>query len=620
MASGTIKGITIQFRGETNSLDKALKGINSETRATEKELRAVDRALKFNPTNIELWRQKQQLLTQRVSETKDKLDVLKQAQKQMDADGVEKTSSEYRQLQREIIETESKLQKFEGDLKQVGNIKLKVLSQQAKDVGDKLNGAADAMRGLSMAGAAVAGSIGTLAYKSGLLADDLNTMSKQYHINTRDLQQYSVAADLVDVSTEAIAKSHVKLEKSMASAADGTGASAEAFAKLGVNIKNADGSFRSGDEVWQDVISSLANVTDETERDTLAMQLMGKSASELNPLIADGGETYKNVADTLKKYNLDFIDQETLDKANAFNDQLDIMKAVGLVALQSIGAELAGYLEPALRKVAGWMGKLAEWLGGLDPQILTVIGVIGALVAAIAPLLMVLGKVAFSISSIMSLASTLGLSFSALAGPVGIVIGVIAALIAIGVLLYKNWDKIKATAKKLKDAVVATFQGMKDRVKNIFTGIKEAMTKPIEKAKDLIKGFIDKIKGFLNFKFKLPHIKVPRFSIQPPGWSIGDLLQGVIPSLGVDWHADGVIFKKPTIIGRHGFGEAGDEAAVPLDPFWDRMDRIVESVEANSGQTVINVYASEGMDVRQLADEIERRMVRKQRQRERAFA
>ena len=620
MASGTIKGITIQFRGETSSLDKALKGINSETRATEKELRAVDRALKFNPTNIELWRQKQQLLTQRVSETKDKLDVLKQAQKQMDADGVEKTSSEYRQLQREIIETESKLQKFEGDLKQVGNIKLKVLSQQAKDVGDKLNGAADAMRGLSMAGAAVAGSIGTLAYKSGLLADDLNTMSKQYHINTRDLQQYSVAADLVDVSTEAIAKSHVKLEKSMASAADGTGASAEAFAKLGVNIKNADGSFRSGDEVWQDVISSLANVTDETERDTLAMQLMGKSASELNPLIADGGETYKNVADTLKKYNLDFIDQETLDKANAFNDQLDIMKAVGLVALQSIGAELAGYLEPALRKVAGWMGKLAEWLGGLDPQILTVIGVIGALVAAIAPLLMVLGKVAFSISSIMSLASTLGLSFSALAGPVGIVIGVIAALIAIGVLLYKNWDKIKATAKKLKDAVVATFQGMKDRVKNIFTGIKEAMTKPIEKAKDLIKGFIDKIKGFLNFKFKLPHIKVPHFSIQPPGWSIGDLLQGVIPSLGVDWHADGVIFKKPTIIGRHGFGEAGDEAAVPLDPFWDRMDRIVESVEANSGQTVINVYASEGMDVRQLADEIERRMVRKQRQRERAFA
>ena len=618
MASGTIKGITIQFRGETSSLDKALKGINSETRATEKELRAVDRALKFNPTNIELWRQKQQLLTQRVSETKDKLDVLKQAQKQMDADGVEKTSSEYRQLQREIIETESKLQKFEGDLKQVGNVKLKVLSQQAKEVGDKLNGAADAMRGLSMAGAAVAGSIGTLAYKSGLLADDLNTMSKQYHINTRDLQQYSVAADLVDVSTEAIAKSHVKLEKSMASAADGTGASAEAFAKLGVNIKNADGSFRSGDEVWQDVISSLANVTDETERDTLAMQLMGKSASELNPLIADGGETYKNVADTLKKYNLDFIDQETLDKANAFNDQLDIMKAVGLVALQSIGAELAGYLEPALRKVAGWMGKLAEWLGGLDPQILTVIGVIGALVAAIAPLLMVLGKVAFSISSIMSLASTLGLSFSALAGPVGIVIGVIAALIAIGVLLYKNWDKIKATAKKLKDAVVATFQGMKDRVKNIFTGIKEGMTKPIEKAKDLIKGFIDKIKGFLNFKFKLPHIKVPHFSIQPPGWSIGDLLQGSIPSLGIDWYAKGGIFKRPTVAG---LGDVrGGEAAVPLDPFWDRMDRIVESVEANSGQTVINVYASEGMNVRQLADEIERRMVRKQRQRERAFA
>ena len=614
-----VKGITIEFGGDTTKLGKALKQIDDEAKGVDKSLKSVNNALKFNPTNTELLAQKQQLLGQKIQQTKDKLTALRDAQARLDDDpSVDKTSQEYMELRREIITTESKLKHFEGELKSLGNIKLRALSEQAKEVGNKLNGAAEAMRGFSVAGAVVAASIGTLAYKSGLLADDLNTMSKRYSLSTQELQKYSAAADLVDVSVDAIAKSHLKLEKQMLSASGGTGASAEAFATLGVNVTNADGSLRDGDAVWQETIAALGNMTNETERDALAMQLMGKSASELNPLIEDGGETYKNVADTLKKYNLDFIDQETLDKANAFNDQLDTMKAVGLVALQSVGAELAGYLGPALEKVAGWMGKVAEWLGNLDPKILTVIGVIGALVAAIAPLLMVLGKIAFSISSILSLASTLGVSLTALAGPVGIVIGIIGALIAVGVLLYKNWDKIKAAAKALKDKVVSVFTSMKDKVKSIFAAVKTAMVTPIEKAKDLIKGIIEKIKGFLDFKFKLPHIKLPHFAIQPEGWHLGDLLKGIIPHLGIDWYAKGGIFKSPTVAG---LGDVrGGEAALPLDPFWKRMDRIVEAVEDNSGQTVINVYASEGMNVKALADEIERRMVRKQKQRERAFA
>ncbi|MBQ2157506.1 MAG: hypothetical protein II443_02930, partial [Oscillospiraceae bacterium] len=82
--AGNIKGITISFRGDTSKLDKSLRQINNETRSIDKELNQVNKSLKFNPTNVELWRQKQQLLTQKVSETKEKLDLLKQAQAQMD--------------------------------------------------------------------------------------------------------------------------------------------------------------------------------------------------------------------------------------------------------------------------------------------------------------------------------------------------------------------------------------------------------------------------------------------------------------------------------------------------------------------------------------------------------
>ena len=574
--AGNIKGITIEFRGDTSKLDKSLRQINNETRSIDKELNQVNKSLKFNPTNVELWRQKQQLLTQKVSETKEKLDLLKQAQAQMDNDdSVDKTSKEYRELQRDIIETESKVKNFENQLRQVGNVNLRAASEQVKELGEKLESAGQALMPLSAAGAAVAGGIGALAYKSGQAADDINTLSKVTGISTSELQKYNAAADLVDVSTEAIAKSHMKLSKNMASAANGSKAQAEAFAKLGVNVTNADGSLRDSDAVFQDVITALGGMKNETERDALAMQLMGKSAMELNPLIEDQGETYKNVADTLAKYNLDFVDQETLDKANEFNDQLDMMKVLGTTALSVVGAQLAEYLAPALEKVAGWVGTLAEWLSELDPRVLTVIGVIGALVAAIAPVLIILGKIAFGISSIMSLMSTLGVSFTALMGPIGIAIGIIAALIAIGVLLYKNWDKIKAAAGALKDWVVEKFTALKNKVGEIFTKVKDAMLKPIQKARDLIKAIIDKIKGFFDFKAKLPKIKLPHFAIKPKGWHLGDLLEGVIPTLGIDWYAQGGIFNSPSVIG---VGEAGPEAVLPIDALNGMLTNMADSI------------------------------------------
>ena len=623
--AGNIRGITIEFAGDTTKLEKALREIKNSTKDIDKELRQVYKALKFNPTSVELWRQKQDLLKQKIKETENNLKELKNIQAQMDAKGVDKNSEAYRRVSREIIETESKLKHFKSELQKVGNVKLRALSEQVKNVGANLEDAGRKMAGLSAVGAAVAASIGAVAYKSGQWADDLNTLSKRYSLSTEELQKYGAAADLVDVSVETIAKSHLKLEKSMASASKGTGSQAEAFEKLGVSVTDADGNLRDGDTVWQETIAALGTMSNETERDALAMQIMGKSAAELNPLIEDGGETYKQVADTFAKYNLEVVDQETLDRANEFNDQIDTIKAVGAVAFQTIGTQLAGYLAPALEKVVDWVGKFAEWLSNLDPRVLTVIGVIGALVAGIAPLLLILGKIAFAVSSIMSLASTLGVSIGALAGPIGIAIAAIAAIIAIGVLLYKNWDKIKAFAVSLKDKIVQTFtniknsvvttvQGMIQTVKDkwsalktfatdTFNRIKDAIVTPIKTAIDKVKSIIDKVKGFfpINVGKILKGIKIPKFSISgkfslnPPS----------IPKISMDWvnwYKDGGIFDSPSLIG---VGEAGKEAVVPLDKLWNKLDNL----QGGETNIVINVNGA-NKDPVQIAQEVKRILIK----------
>lgn len=608
MTGGSIKGITIRFEADTTKLDKSLREINNNTKKLDKELRNVDKALKFNPTNVELWRQKQDLLTKKIKETEKSLDLLRQKQAALDAAGVSKTSEEYRKVQREIIEAESKLKTFNTQLRKIGQVNLRAMSEQFKEMGTKLESAGQAMRGISTAAAALAASLGALTVKSGKWADDLNTMSKRYSIGTKDLQMYAAAADLVDTSVEAIAGSHIKLEKQMLTASKGTGAAAEAFKTLGVEVTDANGNLREGDAVWQETIAALGNLENETERDALAMQLMGRSASELNPLIEDGGEAYQRLAETMAKYDLEFVDQDMLDRANEFNDSLDTIKAVGMVAFQQLGTQLAAYLAPAMEKVVDVVGRLANWFSQLSPRTQAIIGGIAAVVAVVAPLLIGLGKVSFAISSIISLIAVVGPAIVGVIGTLAPIIAIIAAVVAAGVLLYKNWDTIKAKAIAFKDAVVAAFENFKTRVTTTFNNIKTAIVTPIQTAINTVKGIIDRIKGWFPISIgkifsnlKLPHFKLSgEFSLK----------NKTVPHLSVDWYKTGGIFDSPSVIG---VGEAGAEAVVPLDKFWDKLEHL-------QGETniVINVNGA-NKDPREIAEEVKRVLIKETNQRRLAW-
>lgn len=181
--AGNIKGITIEFNGDTTKLDKALREVRSSTKDIDKELKDVDKALKFNPTSVDLWRQKQNLLKDKIAQTQSNLSKLKDAQKQMDAKGVDKNSKEYRELQREIITTESKLKTFKAQLRALGNVKLQALGQQFKQIGAKMMGAG---RTLSMYVTAPLVGAGTIAVKKFAEVDKTMTLTNSTMGNTAE--------------------------------------------------------------------------------------------------------------------------------------------------------------------------------------------------------------------------------------------------------------------------------------------------------------------------------------------------------------------------------------------------------------------------------------------------
>ena len=156
------------------------------------------------------------------------------------------------------------------------------------------------------------------------------------------------------------------------------------------------------------------------------------------------------------------------------------------------------------------------------------------------------------------------------------------------------WNGIKTAVTTvvngIKNTISNVFNGIKNVVTTVWNGIKNAIVKPIEKARDLIKGIIDKIKGFFNFDFKLPKIKLPHFSLKPSGWKIGDLLKGSIPKLGIDWYAKAMnnpmLLENPTAFGfspsgniRVG-GETGSELVGGTNTI---MGMIGDAVSSNNG-------------------------------------
>lgn len=430
-----IKGITVEIGGDTTGLKKALSGVNSEISSTQSQLKDVERLLKLDPTNTELLQQKQRLLSQAVDETKTKLTALKDAESQAQQQFAEGkiSQAQYEGLQREIIATEQSLKKLE-DQAGSSNATLSKISATADQVAAGANKVADATKTLSTATAAGAAGLAALAVKAGKSADDLNTLAKQSGFSTSEIQKWQYASDLVDVNVDDIVKSAQKMKKNMVSTSADTTA---AWKRIGVSVTDANGNLRDSTEVFYDALQGLSQIQNGTERDTVAMQLFGKSADQLAGIVDDGGASLKDLGQQAQDAGL-ILSQDALDGANAFNDGLDTLKAKSTAAFLSAGTSLSETLLPMLDELLDKMSGVLEWVAGLDGEQLKMIGTILLVVAAISPVAKLIGGISTTISGLSS-----AMGFLA-ANPIVLVIGAVAALVAGLVILWNTNENFRA--------------------------------------------------------------------------------------------------------------------------------------------------------------------------------
>ena len=559
--AGNIKGITIEFRGDTTKLDKALREVKNESKSIDQQLREVNRSLKFNPNNTELLRQKFDLLKQKIDATDKELKQFKDIEKQLKAQNVSKQSAEWMKVRRNIIESESKLKHFRTELAKVKYSNITKMGNAFKTAGANMRNAG--MYSTMGGGAMI------LAGKKLL---DMNATQQQ-----------------AETKLTEIYKTRMGVNKDVAQT---TMDVASALQKQGV----------IGDEVTLSGAQQLATYAKMPETvnkllpamDNLLVQQKGVNATaeDATSIANLFGKAMMGQTGAIKKVGISFTEaQEEVLKYGTEEEKAAMLSQVVTQNVGNMNKVFAETDEGKLAQVKNTLGDVGERLGHVLLPVLADIAdfaseklvpgienlvsfieehpVIAKMAVGLAAILTIGGPLLIFIGALFSAIGTIATAFTAMAaaetialGPIALIIAGIAAVIAIGVLLYKNWDKIKKAAGKLKEWLISKFTSMKNAIAKLFNGIKEKMLAPIKRAAELIKGIIEKIKGFFKFKMKLPHIKLPHFAIYPKGWSLGDLLEGIIPSLGIDWYAKGGIFNSPRVIG---VGEAGPEAVIPID-------------------------------------------------------
>ena len=342
------------------------------------EMRKVSAKYADNAESAELSAAKTDLLTQKISLQYDKIDNLKAALEEA-AENYGSNAVETLRWEKELNNAEAELYKLNGQLKNnteqiedtttatedaeqsmgnLGDVVNGLTSKLGIQLPDGMKSSMNAMGSLDTSAIAAAGAFAAVAAaivkvekamismtkESAAFADNIITLSMQTGQSTQQLQEFAYATELIDVSVDTLQGSLTKLTNNMQDTMNGTGNAKASFEALGVSVTNADGSMRSANDVFYETIDALGQVKNETERDAMSMDIFGRSAQDLNPLIIQGSKTLKAYAD--EAHNVGYVlDDEALSALGAVDDAYQRLQKTQEGVKNQLSAEFAPYLE-----------------------------------------------------------------------------------------------------------------------------------------------------------------------------------------------------------------------------------------------------------------------------------
>ena len=350
---------------------QAISEIGSGMKVLDSEMRKVSSAYAQNADSVEALNAKNDVLGRKISTQTEKIEYLRaalqqSAEKYGEADkrtmqwqaSLNNAEAELNNLNNQFDENKKKIADSGKEMGNLGNVVNGLTSKLGIQLPDSMKSSMNAMGSIDAQSLALAGGFAAVAAaivkvekamismtkESASFADNIITLSMQTGQSTQQLQEFAYASELIDVSVDTLQGSLTKLTNNMQDTMNGTGNAKASFEALGVSVTNADGSMRSANDVFYETIDALGQVKNETERDAMSMDIFGRSAQDLNPLIIQGSKTLKAYAD--EAHNMGYVlDDEALSALGAVDDAYQRLQKTQEGVKNQLAVEFAPYLE-----------------------------------------------------------------------------------------------------------------------------------------------------------------------------------------------------------------------------------------------------------------------------------
>lgn len=350
---------------------QAISEIGSGMKVLDSEMRKVSSAYVQNADSVEALNAKNDVLERKISTQTEKIEYLRaalqqSAEKYGEADkrtmqwqtSLNNAEAELNNLNNQFDENKQKIADSRKEMGNLGDVVNGLTSKIGIQLPDSMKSSMNAMGSLDASSLALAGGFAAVAAaivkaekamismtkESAAFADNIITLSMQTGQSTQQLQEFAYASELIDVSVDTLQGSLTKLTNNMQDTMNGTGNAKDSFDALGISVTNADGSMRSANDVFYETIDALGQVKNETERDAMSMDIFGRSAQDLNPLIIQGSKTLKAYAD--EAHNMGYVlDDEALSALGAVDDAYQRLQKTQEGVKNQLAVEFAPYLE-----------------------------------------------------------------------------------------------------------------------------------------------------------------------------------------------------------------------------------------------------------------------------------
>lgn len=578
MSDGKIKGITVEIGGDLNPLEKAIRSTNQTINGMQKELKGVESLLKIDPSNVDLLRQKEELLTKSITETTNKLTALKKAKEQADKDmaaGTEVNQEEYRNLVREIVSTEQKLERLTKSTKEFGSVgaqQVAGVGKEMQDVGKKVQSFGDKMS--SAVTTKVVGGMAAVTEGTRELRGDLARLEVNAEQAGKTLDGMSgYMTQIVGVTGE-VDSSVEGLSNLLAAGLSDEGFAQTMDALSGAAIKFSDTlKFEGIADGLQETLATGAAAGSFAELLERSGLVLDDFNAGLTTAIANGEQ---------ENYILQALASTGLaDFYNAYregNPEL-VEAAEAQYHLQEELSKIGDLLDPIMTKVVEFAASILEKFNELSPETQNFILMIVGIAAAVGPVIVVLGSLITHFGTILTVApklvSGLGLvktAVAAIGGPVTIVMAVITALVLKFIHAYNTSEefrnKVNAAFQSVRETVSAVVAAVSAKVKEfigigknvaqgLYQGISETKTWLLNKVKEWCGSILNGIKAF--------------FGIHSPSTVMRDEVGKNIP-LGM---AEGIAEETPAVT--NAVDGMGESVLSEFDSVLDDLESKIES-------------------------------------------